>query len=138
MESKVSRLLTCQRQESLDSIKINKNLPSTMGRERIPAVPPKLVALNTVKGQTRFMPTNIGFPITLGRRLELLWIHSSGSRGNFDWFLLSAILSYACTSLATSTNLLSSVIAIGKARLLGVIIVRIGRLSSLNGCHCHR
>jgi len=49
----------------------------------------------------------------------LRYVHRSGSRGNFDWVGLSAVLSQGGASLATSANLLSPVIAVGKARLLG-------------------
>ena len=105
-----------------------------MGRERIPAVPPKLVT-NT----TRFTPTIIGSPVNAGDTAQTThWgttlcpnIHLNGSGGNFDWFWSSANLSLFCVSLATSANLLSSVIAIGKARLLEVIIVKTGEVSRL-------
>jgi len=56
----------------------------------------------------------------------------SGSRGNFNRFSLSAVSAfYLRASLATSACLLSSVVAVEKARLLPTIIAGIGRLSSL-------
>jgi len=82
-------------------------------------------------------------PLTLGLRLKLLvgvgaqlrlytCVDLSGSRGNFSWVSLGADFSRnACVSLSTLANLLSSVGAIGKARLLTTIIVRFGQVSRL-------
>jgi len=70
-----------------------------MGREKVPVVPPTLIALNEVEGLIHFAPTIIGFPYNAGIAVQttcgtkLIFcatVHLNGSRGNFDRFLSSA------------------------------------------------
>ena len=48
----------------------NKNLPSALGREGVPAVPPKLIALSEVEGLIHFAPTIIGLPCNAGTAVQ--------------------------------------------------------------------
>ena len=63
----------------------------------------------------------------------LRYVHTNGSRGNFDWFRTNATFSTrsGCISLAASTSLLSSVIALYWGRLLRLLSAKTGRCQGL-------
>lgn len=94
-----------------------------MGREGVPAVPPKLVTC-----VTRFVPTNIGFPDNAEMTVQTTWQHKilscaaftrtaqEGTSTGFYRAQVSALVHVhigdcACASLTACTSLLSSVTA---------------------------
>ena len=103
------------------------------GREGFPAVPPRLALRPALRRRTS------ASLVTPGLRLELICtgamycaptVHSNGSGGNFGQLAARAGVSVcAPASLSASADLLSSVIACGKGRLLGLIIARNNGLS---------
>lgn len=89
-------------------IPANKNLPSTMGREGVPVVPPRLPPKRPLYAglsilDIRYSNTECRVSTTLitqGLRPKLLTfnlqrVNSGGSRGNFNWVRTSATFSGA-------------------------------------------
>jgi hypothetical protein len=118
----------------------NKNLPSNNGTGgRVPVVPPRLIVLRLCSGSIHFALTIISLSCNVEKTVRTTNVTmeldtSSHERLGRELRLVSVKCNFQrvhCISLAASTSLLSSVIALYWGRLLRFIICENGTMSRL-------